>query len=168
MGPAHLQVLFVDVQLEGRESLFFSNSQHSSSFLVGCFFPQFLQIGASLYRFLRSSRFFFFSSSDCFPDSFFSFFTSDIISFIASVVLLISVSICCVCFSVRAAINYSVAFACSSIIFALKFLAVSLFCLFSFAYSAEIKVLIFCHVFVAAGLFSHSRTAASNSPVALR
>jgi hypothetical protein len=168
MGPAHLQVLFADFQLAGREFLFFSSSQHSSSFLVGCFFPQFLQIGASLYLCFLSSRFFFFSSFDCFPDSFVSFLMSDIISFIASVVLFIRVSICRVCFSVRAAISSSVAYACSSIMFALKFFAVSLFCLFSFAYSDETKVLMFCHVLLPAGRCSHSRTAASNSPEALR
>ena len=132
MGPAHLQVLFADFQLAGREFLFFSSSQHSSSFLVGCLFPQFLQTGVSFYLCFLSSRFFFFSSSDCFPGSFFSFLMRGIISFIASVVLLIRVSICCVCFLVRAAINSSVASACSSIMFALKFFAVSLFCLFSF------------------------------------
>ncbi len=152
MGPTRLQMLFVDFQLAGRESLFFSSSQHLSSFLVGCFFPQFLHTGALLYFCFCSSRFFFFSSFDCFPGSFLLFLMRDIISFIASVVLLMSASICCVCFSVRAAINSSVALACSSIMFALKFFAVSLFCLFSLAYSAEMKVLMFCHVFVRPGI----------------
>ena len=67
MGPMHLQVLFVDFQLDGRESLFFSNSQHTSSALAGCFFPQFLQIGASLYFLHLSSliSFSFHHSTDC-------------------------------------------------------------------------------------------------------
>jgi hypothetical protein len=46
--PAHFQVLFADFQFDGRDSLFFSNSQQSSSAFVGCFFPQCLQIGASV------------------------------------------------------------------------------------------------------------------------
>ena len=100
MDPAHLQVLLVDFQLEGRESLFFSSSQHSSSALAGCFLPQFLQAGASFNFFLRSSHFFFVSSSDFFSGSFFSLLMRDNICFIASVVLLMRVSICCVCFSV--------------------------------------------------------------------
>jgi len=127
-----------------------------------------LQISASLYFFLLSSHFSFFSSSDCFPGSFISFLMSVIISFIALIVLLIKASICCVCFSVSFAINSSVALACSSIKFALKFFAVSLFYLFSFAYSTGMKVLIFCHVFCSVGHCSHSQTAASNSPLALR
>ena len=61
----------------------------------------------------------------------------------------------------------SVASACSIIAFALKCFAKSLFCLFSFAYSAEMNVLMFAHVLSAAGFASHSRTAGSNSPVAL-
>jgi hypothetical protein len=54
----------VDFQLDGRESLFFSNSDPLSSSLVGCFFLQCLQIGASLYFSRLSSLFFFFSSFD--------------------------------------------------------------------------------------------------------
>ena len=50
--PAHLQVLFNDFHVAGQESLFFSNSQHLSSALEGCFFPQFLHTDASLYFFL--------------------------------------------------------------------------------------------------------------------
>jgi hypothetical protein len=71
-------------------------------------------------------------------------------------------------FLVRAAISSTVASACSLIMLALKFFAVSLFCLFSFAYSTEIKVLMFCHVFCPAGRCSHSLTAASNSPDAFK
>ena len=59
--PAHLQVFFADFQFDGRESLFFSSSQHSSSAFVGCLFPQCLQIGASLYFFRFSSLFLFLS-----------------------------------------------------------------------------------------------------------
>lgn len=92
-------------------------------------------------------------------------FSSCIISFIASVVLLMSASICLVWVSFMClAISSSVAAACSSIMFALNCFAVSLFCLFSFAYSTEMKVLMLFHVLFAVGLFSHSRTAASNSP----
>ena len=87
----------------------------------------------------------------------------DIISFMALVVLLMRVSIWRVWFLVRAAISSSVASACSLIMLALKFFAVSLFCLFSFAYSAEMKVLMFCHIFCPAGRCSHSLMAASNS-----
>ena len=62
----------------------------------------------------------------------------------------------------------SAASARSLIAFALNCFAVSLFCLFSFAYSADTKSLIFAHVLVTAGLASHSLTAASYSPVLLR
>ncbi len=75
------------------------------------------------------------------------------------------VSICLVCVSVRLLINSSVASAVSSIKFALNCLAVALVCLFSFAYSLEMNVLMFTHVFVAAVLLSHSRTAGSYYPV---
>ncbi len=68
----------------------------------------------------------------------------DIISFMVLVALLMSISIWQLWFSVKAAISASVALACSSIMFALNFFAVSLFCLFSFAYSVEMKVLMFC------------------------
>ena len=100
MGPAHLQVLLVDFHLARWESLFFSSSQHSSSVLVRCFLPHFLQTCNSLYFFLRPSRFFFFFSSGFFLASFFLLLMRDSICFIASVVLLMRVSICCVCFSV--------------------------------------------------------------------
>ena len=168
--PAHLQVLFADFQFDGRESLFFSSSQQSSSALVGCFFPQCLQIGASLY-FLRFSSLFFFLSSSLNLVELFVLLLSlsrSIISFMVSVVLLIRVSICLVCASVNAAMSSSVASACSSIVFALNCFAVSLFCLFSLAYSVEMKVFMFAHVLSAAGFTSHSLTAASNSPVVLR
>ena len=62
----------------------------------------------------------------------------------------------------------SVASACSSIAFAFICFAVCLFCLFYFAYSADMKSLIFAHVLLATGLASHSLTAASYSPVLLR
>ncbi len=68
----------------------------------------------------------------------------DIISFIGLVVLLMSVYNCGVCFLVSAAINSSVVLACSSIMFALKFFAIRLFCLFSFTYSTNMNVLMFC------------------------
>ncbi len=45
---------------------------------------------------------------------------------------------------------------------------VDLVCLFSQAYSVAMKVLMLIHVLSAAGLFSHSRTAALNSPQALK
>ena len=64
MGPSHLQVLFADFQLDGWESLFFSNSQHLFFDLAGFFFPQCLQIGVSLYILCLSSLFFFFSLFD--------------------------------------------------------------------------------------------------------
>jgi hypothetical protein len=92
----------------------------------------------------------------------------DIISFMALVVLLMRVSIWRVWILVRAAISSSVASASSLIMLALKFFAVSLFCLFSFVYSAVMKVLMFCHVFWPAGRCSHSLTAASNSPDAFK
>ena len=60
-GAGLTRLRFGDV--DGRLALFLSSSQHSSSAFEGCFFPQFLQKGASLYFFLFSSRFFFFSSS---------------------------------------------------------------------------------------------------------
>jgi hypothetical protein len=113
-GPCSPSGAFVDFQFEGQESLFFSSSQHSSSALAGCFLPQFLQTGASLNFFLCSSHFFLFSLSDCFPGSFFLLLMRDNICFIVSVVLLMRVSICCMCFSVKATISSSVASACQS------------------------------------------------------
>ncbi len=94
-----------------------------------------------------------------------SFLINAIISFIASIFAFMSVSICLVCASVRLLISSLVASAVSSIKFALNCLAVALVCLFSFAYSLEMNVLMFVHVFVAAVLFFHSRTAGSYSPV---
>ncbi len=70
--------------------------------------------------------------------------------------------------SVRLAMSSSVASAYSSIAFALYCLVVSLFCLFSLAYSVAIKDLFFVHVFDAADFCSHSRTAASNSSDAFK
>jgi hypothetical protein len=168
--PAHLQVLFADFQFDGHDSLFFSNSQQSSSAFVGCFSPQCLQIGASLYFFHFSSLFFFFSSSVSLVGlvGFLLSLISNIISFMVLVVLLINVSICLVCASVNAAMSSSVASTCSSIAFALNCFVVSLLCLFSLAYSVEMKVLMLVHVLSAAGFASHSLTAASNSPVTLR
>ncbi len=68
----------------------------------------------------------------------------------------------------RFAISSSVASACSCIAFALKCFAEILFCLFSLAYSATIKVLMLAHVLSAVGLAFHSWMAGSNSPVAFR
>jgi hypothetical protein len=62
LDRAYLQVLLVDFHVIGRESLFLSNSQHSSSAFDGCFLLQCLQIGASLYFLLFLSFFFSFSS----------------------------------------------------------------------------------------------------------
>ena len=86
--PVHIQVLFVDFHVAGQESLFFSNSQHSSSALEGCFFPQFLHTGALLYFFLFSLCFFFFSSPVSFGVGVLFSFNRSIISFIALVVVL--------------------------------------------------------------------------------
>ena len=93
----------------------------------------------AIVLFALPSCFFFFLSFDWLLGSFFSFLMRDITSFIALVVLLMRVSICCMCFSVSITINSSIALACSSIMFALKFFAVSLFCVFSFAYSADVN-----------------------------
>ncbi len=166
MGPGHLQVLLVDFQVLGRDNLFASSSQHSSFFLDGCFFPQCLKIVALLYFLRFSSRFFCFSvfvASSEFAGVLLSFLRISIISFIASVVLFMRASICQVWFLLMVTISSSVASACSSIALALNSFAVSLFCLFSRVYSAEMNVLMFVHVLLVAGLFSHSRTAASNS-----
>ncbi len=97
VGPAHLQVLLVDFQVLGRDDLFASSSQHLSSFLDGCFFPQCLQIGALLYFLHFSLRFFCFSvfvASSEFAGVLFLFLRISIISFIALVVLFMSASIC--------------------------------------------------------------------------
>ncbi len=75
------------------------------------------------------------------------FLIRDIISFIALVVLLIRDPIWGVWFLVREAMSFSIALACSLMLFALKFFAVSFFCLFFFASSAEMKVLMFAYVF---------------------
>ncbi len=97
-----------------------------------------------------------------------SAFTNSIIFFIASGVFLISSSIWPVWVSVRVAMSSSVASAPSSIAFALNCFVVSFFCLFSYECSAEMNDLMFFHVFIAAGLFSQTQMAASNSPDALR
>jgi hypothetical protein len=163
-------VLFADFQLDGWESLFFSNSQHSSSGLARYFFLQCLQIGALLYFLCLSSLFFCFLLFDwllgtCWLlGACWLFFIRDIISLIALVVLLIRVFIWRMWFWDSAAVSSSIALACSSMLFALNFFAVSLFCLFSFAYSNMMKVLMFTHVFWAAGFCSYSLTAASNLP----
>ncbi len=94
--------------------------------------------------------------------------SSSIISFIASVVDLTRFSICQGWASVRVEISSSIASACSWIAFAENCFAVSLFCLFSLAYSIEMKVLMFGHILLAVGFCSHSRTVASNSPVAFK
>ncbi len=136
----HLQVLLLNFQLVGQDALFFSSSQHLSSGLDGCFFPQFLHTGASLYFWCFSSRFLFFSSFVLLfvlVGFLLSVLTNVIISFIVSVMLRISASIWHVWFSVSALISSSVTSACSSIAFALNCFAVSLFCLFSFAYDVN-------------------------------
>ena len=74
----------------------------------------------------------------------------------------------CASVTVKFAIRSSAASACYSIAFALYRFAVSLICLLSFAYSADMKSLIFAYVLVAASLGSHSLTATSYSPVLLR
>ena len=157
--PAHLLVLFVDFQFDEHDSLFFSNSQESFSAFMGCFFPQCLQVGLSLYFFCFSSLFFFFPSSVSLVGlvGFLLSLISNIISFMFLVLLLINISICLVCASVNAAMSSSVASACSLIAFALNCFAVSLFCLFSLAYSVKMKVLMLAH-FVGCWLclpFSH-------------
>ncbi len=147
-----------------------SSSQHSCSALFGCFLLQCLHIGASLNLFWLSCRFISFSFVPLFALVGFllSVLTNIIISYIVSVMLWISVSIWCMWFSVSVLISSYVASACSLIEFALNCFAVSLFCLFSFAYSVEIKFLMLTHVLSAAGFASHSQTVASNSPVALK
>jgi hypothetical protein len=150
--------------------LFFSSSQHSSSGLDRCFLLQCLHTVASLNLFWLSCQFIFFSFIPLFALVGFllSVLTNVIISFIVSVMLQISVFIWHMWFSVSVLISSSVASACSLIEFALNCFSVSLFCLFLFAYSVEMKFLMLTHVLSAAGYASHSRTAASNSPVALK
>jgi hypothetical protein len=131
-------VLLDDFQYNGWDAAFALCSQHSSSFFAGCFLLQCLQIGALLYILCLSSVLFFLSPFDIsllfgrglFSEGLFSDFTNAIISFIASVVLLIRVSIWHAWLYVRFAISSSVASACSSIAFALYCLEVSLFCFF--------------------------------------
>jgi hypothetical protein len=60
----------------------------------------------------------------------------------------------CASVTVKFAIRSSAASACSSIAFALYRFAVSLICLLSFAYSADMKNLTFAHGLVATGLVS--------------
>ncbi len=86
----------------------------------------------------------------------------------ASVVLSIKVSIWWEWDSVSVAMSSSVASAFSWITFDLQCFEISLFCLFSFAYSAEMSVLMFFQVLSAAGICSHSWHAASNLLAALR
>jgi hypothetical protein len=167
VGPAHLQVLLVDFQVLRQDNLFASGSQPSSSFFNGCFFPQCLQIGALLYFLHFSLCFCCFTVSVAlskFAGVLLLFSRISIISFIALVVHFMRASICQVWFLVMVAISSSVASACSSIALALSCFAVSLFCLFSYAYSAEMNVLMFVHVLLVTGLFFQSRTAALNSP----
>ncbi len=171
LGPTHLQVLLDDSQFDGRNAAFGLSSQHSSSFFAGCFLFQCLQIGALLYILCLCSLLFFlppFYISLLVVKGLFSDFTNAIISFIASVVFLIRISIWHVWLSVRFAMSSSVASACSSITFALYCLAVSLFYLFSLTYSVAIKDLMFVHVFDADGFSSHLHLAASISPDAFK
>ncbi len=142
VDPAYLQVLLLDFQLVWQDDALDSSSQHLLSDLFGCFLLQCLHTGASLNLFSLSCRFVFFSSVPLLALVGFllSVLTNVIISFIASVMLWITASIWCMRFSASALISSSVASACSSIAFALNCFAVSLFCLFSFAYSVEIQV----------------------------
>jgi hypothetical protein len=151
VSPTYLQVLLDNFQVFGWEALFASSFQHLSSFFKGCLFLQYLQIGATLYFLDFSSRFFCFSSLFellMLLGVLALLLMSCIISFIALVLLLMRVSFCLVWFSMRHAINSSVASACSSIPLALNCFAVSLFCLFLRAYSVEMNVLMFAHIFL--------------------
>ncbi len=109
---------------------------------------QCLHIGASLYFLRFSTRFFFFSSLVSFEVNgvLVLLLMSCIISFIASVVFLMSISICRVWFLVRVGISSFVASTCFFIALALNCFAVSLSCLILHAYSVEMKVLMFVHV----------------------
>jgi hypothetical protein len=158
-------VLFVHFQDTGHDAPLFACSQHLSSGLDGCFLLQCLQIGA-LQNLLRLSLCFFLFSllSELGVFACVLPFTRLSISFLASVVDLIRVSIWRVCASVSWAMSSSVASACFSTAFAPNCFPVSLFCFFAFKYSVEMKVLMFAHVYWAVGLVSHSLTAASNSP----
>jgi hypothetical protein len=97
----HLQVLLDDSQYDGRDAAFALSSQHSSSFFAGCFLLQCLQIGALLFILHLFLVLFFLPPFDIsllfvrglFSGGLFSDFTNAIISFIASVVFLIKVSI---------------------------------------------------------------------------
>jgi hypothetical protein len=89
-------VLLDDFQFDGLDAAFASSSQHSSSFFAGCFLLQCLQIGALLYILHFLSLIFLFSPFDIsllFVGGLFSNFTNVIISFIASVVLLMRIFI---------------------------------------------------------------------------
>jgi len=133
--PAHRQLLLNDFHDGGRDAVFLSSSQHSSSALDGCFFLQCLQTGALVNFFCLSSLFFFFSSFVELVGLVGVMVLSLkrlIISFIASVLALMSDSTWRVCASVRLAISSSVASACSSIAFAFSCFADYLFCLLSF------------------------------------
>ena len=133
-----------------------SSSQHLLSGLEGCFLLQCLQTGAFLYLLCFSFRVCFFSLLFAFAGFFTAVFIRFIISFIASVVDLMRISICFACASVRFAINSLVALACSLIRLALNCFAVSLFCLFSFACLVEMKIFMFAQVLSVSGLASHS------------
>ncbi len=144
------------------------SSQHSLSGLEGCFLLQCLQTGVFLYLLCFSFCVCFFSSLFAFAGLFTTVFIRFIISFIASVIDLMWISICFACASVRFAINSLVASAYSLIRLALNYFAVSLFCLFSFECSVEMKIFMFIQVLSASGLTFHSLTAALYSPDALR
>ncbi len=104
LDPLPRQLLLLDFQVDGQESLFFSNSQHSSSDFDGCFLPQCLQIGATLYFLCLSCLFLFFSLFVTLMLKFLFSLSSSIISFIASVVDLTRFSICWVWASVLVAL----------------------------------------------------------------
>ncbi len=124
------------------------SSQHSLSGLEGCFLLQCLQTGAFLYLLCFSFHVCFFSSLFAFAGLFTAVFIRFIISLIASVVDLMRISICFACASVRFAINALVALACSLIRLALNWFAWSLFCLFSFVSSVEMKIFVFARFYL--------------------
>ncbi len=169
MDLAHLQVLLVSFHIDGWETLFFSSSQHSPLAFEWCCFPQFCKLVCccTFFDFLPSFILLLIHFLLELVGFLFSLMRS-IISFIALVVLLTNVSIWQEWVSVRVTISSSVASACSSIMFALKCFTVSSFGMFSFAYSAEMNVLMFCQVLFAAVFASHWRHAASNSPAAFQ
>jgi hypothetical protein len=138
--PLYLQVLLLDFQLVGQNDALDSSSQHLFSALFGCFLLQCLHTGASLNLFgFFLVYLLLICSIVCIGGFLLSVLSNAIISFIVSVMLRISASIWRVWFSVSALMSSSVASACSLIAFALNCFAVNLFCLFSFAYSVEMK-----------------------------